>query len=172
MFRPRIKVKRGQSTLEEMRKRVEDAAKLFSKMPKITVGLPRDSTPYPDGTSVIMVGFWNEFGSMDGVVPARPWLRTGAAENKDKWIDMARRIVKKCIEQGKDPLNHFALLGLQMERDIKASIDEGQWEPNQGQYAAWKAAHGKEKPLIVTGHLRASVRYVITSGKQDNDNSQ
>jgi hypothetical protein len=172
MLRPKIKIKRGTATLEEMQKRIADTEKLFRNMPLITVGLPRNSTPYPDGTSVIMVGFWNEFGTMDGRIPARPWLRTGAVENRDAWIAMARRIVKRCIDQGKDPLNHFALLGLQMERDIKGSIVMGAWEPNRGAYKEWKEARGKTKPLIVTGHMRASVRYVITPGGQQNDTQQ
>jgi hypothetical protein len=162
MLKPLLKVRRGRPDFAEVKKRIEETkTKVFDKMPKIAVGLPKNSMPYPNGVSVIMVGFWNEFGSEDGVVPARPWLRTGAHNNRDKWIDMARRIVKRCIETGQNPLNHFSLLGLQMERDIKASIDEGEWEPNQGAYAAWKLSKGKTKPLNLTGHMRASVRYVI-----------
>lgn len=162
MLKPLLKVKKGNPNFEAMKKRIEETkAKVFDKMPLIVVGLPKNSTPYPEGTSVVMVGFWNEFGSMDGAVPARPWLRTGANDNRDAWIKMARDIVKRCIVAGKDPLNHFSLLGLRMEADIKNSISEGEWEPNQGAYAAWKLSKGKTKPLIVTGHMRASVRYVI-----------
>lgn len=168
----RIRIRRGDPNFDLIRKRVEELTKMFEeRMPKIAVGLPKDSTPYPDGTSVIMVGFWNEYGSTDGVVPARPWLRTGAHNNRDEWLKLARRIIKKCIETGQDPINRFALLGLKMEADIKKSIETGDWESNQGAYAAWKVKHGYTKPLMVTGHMRASVRYVITEKRQD-DNSQ
>jgi hypothetical protein len=162
MLKPVLKVKKGNPDFAAIKQKVDDMkTKVFDKMPTIAVGLPKNSTPYPDGTSVIMVGFWNEFGTQDGVVPSRPWLRTGANDNRDKWIAMARRIVKKCLQTGQNPLNHFALLGLQMEADIKNSIAAGEWEPNQGAYAAWKLSKGYTKPLMVTGHMRASVRYII-----------
>lgn len=172
MLKPLIKLRKGSPDFAAAKKRIDDTVKLFEeRMPKIAVGLPKGSMPYPDGTSVIMVGFWNEFGSEDGTVPERAWLRTGAHNNRDKWIQTARRIVKRSIETGKDPVNAFALLGHQMEGDIKNSIaPDGEWEPNQGAYKVWKDKHGYTKPLVVTGHMRASVRYVISEGKQ-NDNS-
>lgn len=167
----KVKVKRGDPNFAATRKKVEELTKMFKeRMPRIAVGLPKNSTPYPDGTSVIMVGFWNEYGSTDGVVPSRPWLRTGAHNNRDKWLQTARRIMKACVKNGKDPVNAFAILGLQMEADIKNSIATGDWEDNQGAYAAWKVKHGYTKPLMVTGHMRASVRYVISEDRQ-NDNS-
>lgn len=168
----RVRIKRGDPNFTETRKRVDELTKMFrERMPMIAVGLPRDSTPYPDGTSVIMVGFWNEYGSTDGTVPSRPWLRTGAENNREKWLNMARRILKKCVQTGQNPVNSFSILGLQMEADIKNSIAAGDWEDNQGAYAAWKVKHGYTKPLMVTGHMRASVRYVISEKRQD-DNSQ
>lgn len=172
MLKAKMKVKRKpEEAMADIRKRVTDMTKIFEKMPRIAVGLPKNSMLYPDGTSVIMVGFWNEFGSTDGAVPSRPWLRTGAHNNREAWVAMARKIVARCLEKNVDPTNHFALLGLRMENDIKTSIDSGAWEPNQGAYGKWKEARGKTKPLIVTGHMRASVRYVISQG-DGNDNSQ
>lgn len=163
MLKPLITVKRGNPDFEVTKKKVDELTKMFKeRMPMLSVGLPKGSLPYPDGTSVIMVGFWNEFGSADGEIPARAWLRTGAHENRDKWVQMARRIVKKSVQSGKNPINAFALLGHQMESDIKNSIAAGEWAPNQGAYGEWKQAHGYTKPLMVTGHMRASVRYVIS----------
>lgn len=169
---PVINVRRGSKDFEVTRKKVDELTKMFKeRMPRLAVGLPKGSMPYPDGTSVIMVGFWNEFGSADGVVPARAWLRTGAHKNRDKWLQTARRIMKALVKSGKDPVNAFALLGHQMEGDIKDSISPGgTWEPNQGSYGAWKLSKGYTKPLVVTGHMRASVRYVISEGTT-NDNS-
>ncbi len=166
MLRPTIRIRRGSPDFEVMKKRIAELETMFRKrMPKIAVGLPRDSLPYPDGTSVIMVGYWNEYGSeatgRGGGIVARPWLRTGAHENREAWVALAGRIIKSCVQKGTDPMNAFALLGLRMENDIKLSISEGAWEPNKGAYAEAKAAQGKTKPLILTGHMRQSVRYAI-----------
>lgn len=171
MLKPKVQLKKGTPEFTKTKKLLEDMKRGLKKMPTIAVGLPKDSTPYPDGTSVVMVGFWNEFGSIDGAVPARPWLRTGAHNNKDKWINLARDICKRAIAKGKDPAEFMALLGQQMQADIQASIDSGSWEPNRGQYAAYKVAKGKEKPLIFTGHMRASVRYVVMGGDDDSKQS-
>lgn len=166
------KVVKGSPNFEATKKRIDDLSKMFAtRVPRIRVGLPKNSMPYPGGPSVIMVGFWNEYGTEDGGIPSRPWLRTGAHKHREEWIAMARRIVKRCVETGRDPVNAFALLGQRMEADIKDSIENGVWEPNQGWYKEWKEARGKNKPLIVTGHLMASVRYIILERATD-DNSQ
>lgn len=167
-----VKVKRDSPNFEDTKKKVDELAKMMkARVPRVKVGLPKNTTPYPDGTSTIMVGFWNEYGSEDGTIPARPWLRNGAHENRDKWIATARRILKRCVQTGRDPVNAFALLGAQMESDIKASITDGAWAPNQGAYKDWKEARGYTKPLMVTGHMRASVRYIILE-EATSDNSQ
>lgn len=167
------KVKKGSPNFEATKKRIDELSVMFAtRVPRVRVGLPKNSTPYPDGTSVIMVGFWNEYGTEDGMIPSRPWLRTGAHENRDKWIATARRIVKRCVQTGRDPVNAFALLGAQMESDIKASITDGAWAPNQGWYAEWKERRGYTKPLMVTGHMRASVRYIILERITDDNSKQ
>ena len=40
----------------------------------VEIGLLDSAKPYPDGTSVIDVGMWNEFGTIH--IPARSWLRS------------------------------------------------------------------------------------------------
>lgn len=140
-------------------KLVDRLTKLLDKPPKIAVGLPRDSTPYPDGTSVIMVGFWNEFGTEN--IPERPFLRTTANQKREEWLKLAKDIYTRAIKKNKNPTDFMSLLGERMENDIKAGIDSGPWEENQGWYKEWKLSKGKTKPLIVTGHLRGSIRYVV-----------
>lgn len=140
-------------------KLVDRITKLWRQPVKVAVGLPRNSLPYPDGTSVVMVGVWNEFGTK--FATERPWLRTAAAKHNKAWLKLAEDIYRRSIAKDKDPQQFMPLLGQQMEADVKASIDSGAWEPNQGAYGAWKLKTGKTKPLILTGHMRGSVRYVL-----------
>lgn len=150
---------------EAIRKRLAALERKLKKVPNIAVGLPRNSMPYPDGTSVIMVAFWNEFGTEH--IHERAFLRTAAHNNRDKWLKLTRDIFRKAIEKDKDPADYFNLIGEVMQSDVQKSIDSGAWEPNQGAYAAWKTAKGKTKPLILTGHLRGSIRYVVRENTRD-----
>ena len=145
--------------LEAIRKRVAEVDKLLRKEAKIAVGLPRNSMPYPDGTSVIMVAFWNEFGTK--TIAERAFLRTAASKNNAAWLKLARDIYTKAVAKNKDPYEFLPLLGARMQLDVQKSIDSGAWEPNQGAYGKFKASKGKTKPLIMTGHLRGSIRYVL-----------
>jgi len=158
VLKPKVGVKKG-GDFEAVKKRVDEVQRLLEKGAKVAVGLPRNSMPYPDGTSVIMVGFWNEFGTK--FTHERAFLRTAARENRDAWLALSRDIYKRAVAKNKDPNDFLSILGQRMEADVKRSIDSGAWEPNQGAYGEWKLSKGKTKPLIVSGHLRGSIRYVI-----------
>lgn len=144
---------------ELVRKRLASLESKLKKVPNIAVGLPANSMPYPDGTSVVMVAFWNEFGTEN--IAERSFLRTAAHVNRDKWLKLTRKIFEQAIAKDKNPADFFPLIGQVMQADVQKSIDSGAWEPNQGAYGAWKKAQGKTKPLIFSGHLRGSIRYVV-----------
>ena len=134
--------------------------KLNSKPSKVAVGLPRDAVPYPDGTSVIMVGTVNEFGSIDGVIPERSWLRVGIATSSKaiikKWKDkLAKGVLNGTIK----PEKALALIGQLAVAAVQKRIVNIQ-QPANAEFTL-KAKRPKTSPLIVTGHMRQSVRYVV-----------
>lgn len=153
------KVKKGDLTLALTRKIMAKLSKSLKGNPRIVVGLPSNSMPYPDGTSVVQVGFWNEFGT--DKIPERPFLREALRQNKEEWLKLSRKLYKKAIKEGVPPENVLGILGAQMQLDVQKSLDSGAWEPNAPAYAKFKAKSGKTKPLIVTGHLRGSIRWAI-----------
>lgn len=153
------KVKRGDIGLAATRKLIDKIAKTLKGKTTLAVGLPSNSLPYPDGTSVVLVGFWNEFGTER--IPERPFLREGLRQNREQWLKLARKLYAKALREGVPPENVMRLLGEQMQIDIQKSLDSGAWEPNAPDYAKAKAKKGKTKPLIVTGHLRGSIRWVM-----------
>ena len=147
--------------LEKARARIDALSKMLNAGDgaRVAVGLPQDSTPYPDGTSVLMVGFWMEFGTKYS--PERSFLRDSVLQYREQWIGLARKLQQKAIKESRPISDFLPVLGQQMQIDVQTKIDSGPWEPNQGDYALWKQAEGKTKPLIVSGHLRASIRYVV-----------
>lgn len=152
-------IKKGDPDLKAMKAKIDKITKQLQQGSQVVVGLPSESQPYPDGTSVLSVGFWNEFGTKH--IPERPFLRETLRQQRQEWVALSEKLYAQAIESGVDPQTLLGVLGEQMQIDVQKNIDSGAWEPNAPAYARAKEKAGKTKPLIVTGHLRGSIRYVV-----------
>lgn len=159
-------VKKGDPELKKTKERIDKITNQLKAGSQVVVGLPSDSLPYPDGTSVLMVGFWNEFGTKH--ISERPFLRETLRQHRNEWVVLSEKLYAQAIKSEVDPKTLLPVLGEQMQIDVQKNIDDGAWEPNASPYREQKAKEGKTKPLIVTGHLRGSIRYLVL----DNGNSQ
>lgn len=128
---------------------------------KIIAGLPRNSAPYPDGTSVIEVGHKNEFGSVSERIPERSFLRKSFRDNEKKYSKMAVKAVKKAINGG-DFEKEAGIIGLVMEGDIQQTIIDVKTPPN-AQFTIEKK--GSSNPLVDTGHMGQSIRHEVRKDK-------
>lgn len=115
---------------------------------------------HPDSEFTIAeIGAVNEFGSKDGHVPERSWLRRAAREYALKW--------KRYIDQGLDrvvkgkgkvkALPVLLFIGEQIASDVRRTINEVTEPPKA---PATLAHEGKRftHPLIWLGYMRAAVR--------------
>ncbi len=194
---------KGDPKLKVTNEEILRIAKLFRGKRQLAVGLPANSQPYPDGTSVIAVGTIHEFGgeikNPGGVpygfrtereaeegkvrfmakgtgflvlgktqphtisIPERSFLRSTVNEKRGDWLKLAEAIHKRVArKKGASLEQGLRLLGEQMQIDVQKKIDTGPFAPNAPAYAKIKSAAGKTKPLIVTGHLRGSIRWALT----------
>jgi len=144
-------------------KKVQKAIKELEKIAKhksgVLVGLPKDASPYPDGTSVIMVGLVHEFGSSDGKIPERSFLRAAIDEKKSEFLDFWKDGAAKAIlTRGKGSEKILALLGQMMQAAVQEKIVNVKAPANAISTVVNKKS---SNPLIDTGHLRQSVRWEI-----------
>ncbi len=126
----------------------------------ILVGVPADATPYPDGTSVAMVGAVHEFGG--GNSPERSFIRSSFDEHQKKYITMAQKLVKKVIDKGGDIELVAELIGTEAAADVVDNINAIQTPPNT---AATILKKGSSNPLVDTGHLKQSIRHEVRTGE-------
>ena len=140
-------------------KKPKDAIKALKKIAatmsgdeSLKVGLPLGSNPYPDGTSVIMVGIVHEFGSAKQGIPQRSFLRSTMHENRRKYKRMFRKLAGKIIDGKLDNKQALNLLGEQVKGDVVGKISSG-IEPGL------KSREGT--PLFDTGHLAESIIYKV-----------
>lgn len=129
---------------------------------EVRVGLPADSGSDENGTPLVAIAVYNEFGTRGGgwggPIPARPFLGTATDENRDKWgktadaaIDWALTL-KGTFRQG---LNQ---LGTEAQGDVKKKMTAIKDPPNSPVTIAMK---GSSNPLIASGNLRAAVTYEV-----------
>lgn len=91
-------------------------AKNVSKAATLEVGFPEDAT-YPDGTSVAMVAFLQNFGT--GSIPPRPFFSKMVADHGPEWPD---KIAKLLNAHNFDAQVALTLLGFEIEADLQQSI--------------------------------------------------
>lgn len=106
----------------------------------------------------------HEFGAKN--IPQRSFIRSTYDENKDKIGRMTEIIIRGVIlgkHPAQDGLNQ---IGNYIEGLVKKKIKNGPFVPLS---PATIKRKGSSKPLIDTGHLRQSIRYVIVKGG-DNGN--
>ncbi len=125
---------------------------------KIVAGLPRNSAPYPDGTSVIEVGHKNEFGSMAERIPERSFLRSTLQENAKKYSAIAKKVGARVLTGKANLEKEAGKIGLVMENDIKDKIVNLKTPPNAARTIREK---GSSNPLVDTGHMGQSIRHEV-----------
>lgn len=84
---------------------------------EVTVGFHDDAGDYPDGTSVLDVAFWNEFGTVNS--PARPAIKTSVDSNRGKIFNKVSETMndvilgKTSLKRGFDSIGFFGQLLVQ-----------------------------------------------------------
>lgn len=132
--------------------------KEISKNSSVTVGLPKNSSPYPNGVSVILVALVHEFGSLIRNIPERSFLRAGIRRNAKKYQKLFKILAKESLDGNGDFLRGLSKIGLQAQTDVREEITNVKKPP-------LKSREGN--PLVDTGHLRGSITYQVVK-KNDN----
>ena len=98
----------------------------------------------------------NEFGS--GNVPERSFIRSTMDENAERYLKAAETLVGLMIDGEISKFEALERMGQQIERDIKEKIINLKTPPNSPRTIMEK---GSDNPLIDTGEMLASIRYIV-----------
>lgn len=132
-----------------------NAHKLAAKA--INVGVLRTAGKEKDGTDLVAVAAYNEFGTKN--IPARPFLRIASDKNKAKWERLMAGVANRVVvnQMGIDQARN--LLGNQAVGDVQKVIgNRGLLKPNN---PATVKKKGSDAPLIDTGNLRQSISFEV-----------
>lgn len=101
----------------------------------------------------------NEFGTDDGHVPERSYIRSTATAKQDDWSELAARAMADAIaDPHGDPRRALELLGAVMQGDIQQAIVDIRTPPNAPETIRRKKS---DNPLIDTGRLRSAITWVV-----------
>lgn len=116
------------------------------------------------------IAWWNEFGTKakgwHPGIPARSFIRSTVDENLSKYDRINERLIVMAMSGSGDFYENLQILGLQIEMDIKRKITVLNNPANRPLTIKLKKS---SNPLIDTGQLRSSIRYVV--GKGDGNGS-
>ncbi len=146
------------------------------KAGKVAVGLPKGkSGQYEDGSTVIEVAAWNEFGTER--IPERSFIRVPVQQNKEKYMALAKKQAKLIYAGKTTTENALGILGTFMSDKMKSSFTDNDWEANSDITinGGWMTSpngkpfyvkgKGSSNPLMSTGQLRNSITYQIVKDK-------
>ena len=144
---------------KKVNKAIKELQKIAKEPSQVKIGLPKDASPYPDGTSVIMVGLVNEFGSSDGKIPERSFLRAGISNNKAEFLKIWKnKLAKAILIERVKPRKVLGIIGQLAQAKVQEQIVEIKSPANAASTIDKK---GSSNPLIDKGHMRQSIRYEV-----------
>lgn len=134
----------------------------------VLVGVPNDKTERKEADSEGMnnatLAYIHDNGSPAANIPARPFMRPGIEEARDKIVSALRTGAKQAL-QGKEQGVERALniAGLTAQSSIRGTINEGIGPELADSTLAARRARGRKgtKPLVDTGQLRNAINYVV-----------
>lgn len=139
-------------------KRLEKVLKKLTKGPHVAVGIMQDS-PVSEKFTMLDLATVHEFGSKDGRIPQRSFMRSTCDEKKAKHAGLITKIQGKVIDGVLSIKQALSQIGEVVSKDMVQTINRG-LEPEL-KLATIKRKKGSSKPLIDTGRLKGSITYQV-----------
>jgi hypothetical protein len=133
---------------------------------QVTVGIQSDAGADQAGTPIAAYAAYNEFGTRGGAsgggwggpVPARPFLGSTTDERREAWGKAADIAISGALTGTRSFEAGLSMLGELAQRDVQDKILAIATPPNSESTIELK---GSSNPLIDTGAMRQSIRYVV-----------
>lgn len=110
------------------------------------------------GVTVGEVATFNEFGTADGRVPERSFVRSTVDENEREYTKRIAQLQGEVLAGRVSSRTALGVLGEEAVSDIRRKMTDGIPPPNA---PATVAKKGSSTPLIDTGQLRQAINYEV-----------
>lgn len=130
----------------------------LAAQPAVFVGVREDSGSGVDGTPMTLIAAANEFGTSDGHVPERSFIRSTIDEKNKQYLDVLTKVTRNALDGKELAIKGLTRLGLRAVGDIQRKITKLKDPPNEPSTIKKK---GSSNPLIDTGRLRQSIDFEV-----------
>lgn len=125
--------------------------------PAVFVGVRGDAGSV-DGVPLLLIASANEFGTSDGHVPERSYIRSTVDERRATYLATLSKIVGDEVDGKQLAVKGLDRLGVRAVADVQRKITSLKEPPNT---AGTIRKKGSSNPLIDTGRLRQSIAYEV-----------
>lgn len=138
-------------------KRIEKLLHKMAKTPHVAVGILQDEA-VGHGFSMVDLAMVHEYGSKDGRIPQRSFMRSTCDAERTKHVNLISLLQGKILDGAVRVKHALTQLGEVVAKDIVQTI-------NRGIAPALKPAtikrKGSSKPLIDTGRLKGAITHEV-----------
>ena len=148
------------------KEKMQQMQETFKNAPTVYVGVHSTAGTYENGLHTATIAAINEYGSGDGVIPERSFLRAGVRLSKPMILKLYGKRLPEVLG-GKVSMKHVqSEVGELTVGFIVERISDGIDPANRPYTIAKKKS---STPLIDTGHLRQSITYVVSEEKAESE---
>lgn len=138
--------------------------------PYVTIGVhqeDRERTDEDGGSSpsMALVASVHEFGTEDGRVPERSYIRSTMDGRRGEIADIMQKIEAKVAEGALTAEQGVGLLGEFLQGAVQKTLTDLRSPPLKASTIK-RRRNGGDNPLIDTGQLRAAIRYEVQTGER------
>lgn len=138
---------------------------------KVKVGIVGDEADQPAGDdeeggdlTMAELGAIHEYGSEDGTIPQRSFIRRTFEQDRIKeLIAFQRKLLTAMLAGHVSPEQATKMLGVWCATEVRKTITEGRVEPPLSEITI--EHKGSSKPLVDTGALVRSISWVVADGR-------
>ena len=146
-----------------LQQRMADIRKRLQKNSGVRVGVPASAGQTEDGISLAGLGAVHEFGSADGHIPERSFLRVPLRSNRDKFAAIFKNQVPLVVRGDLTMRQFMDQLGASAAGVSQEAISAGISPANAESTIERK---GSSTPLVDTGRLRQSITWEVEGDEQ------
>ena len=137
--------------LSELRREIERRNSVY-------VGLPKGTGSYEDGTPIAVIGAVHEFGSADGHIPERSFLRVPIRANSKEFAQIFKELMPQVMGGQITMFQMLEQVGAKAAATSQEAISDG-IAPSNAQSTIDRK--GSSTPLVDSGSLRQNITYII-----------
>lgn len=138
--------------------RLQQIMEKYARNKSVLVGLPAGSGTSKDGIPLAVIGAIQEYGSADGHIPERSFLRVPLRQNEDALKGMFRKLMKQVTAGEVTMYSAMDQVGARAAGLSKEAIESGIAPANAPSTIKRK---GSATPLVDTGALSQAITHVV-----------